>query len=329
LNCCITDDQKLWCSSFSIIGNFSGFVFEMQKKRRTVLKKKRQKEKSTREKQILFLGVVICICVVLLIRVSVFEKMDSASTGIPVGSPSPSVKETTQSVLVTEQPKESQDPSEDRKNSMEQVYSYLQGPKSWEKGLDWSGEWGVSFMDGDSFGGFGCGFCCLANVYSTLTDYRCSPVDMYRYAKKHTGYCGGMAIAWGYMRRTLTSVGFDCHVEKKPQTYQEFAEDIADSDCSIVLVSSNDSAVYWKDTSGHYVTVFAYDRSSDKVFLTDSGDPQHNRQWVSLKKIYRSLKTASSWQYIVVKGYQASKDHWKHKSTSGAWNRPSYLENDI
>ena len=50
-----------------------------------------------------------------------------------------------------------------------QIYTYLQGPKSWNQGIDWSGEWGESYMDGGSFGGFGCGLCCMANIYSSLT----------------------------------------------------------------------------------------------------------------------------------------------------------------
>lgn len=214
---------------------------------------------------------------------------------------------------------------EERREDTSGIYTYLQGPKSWKRGIDWSGEWGDSYMDGSYFGGFGCGLCCVANIYSTLSDYRCSPVDAYRYAKKHTGYCGGMAISWGYMRRTLTSQGFDCHVANKPDTYEEFEREMRDSLCSIVLVSSSDSKVYWKDTPGHYVTVFRYDEEREKIFLADSGDPEHNRSWVGLKKIYKSLKTESPWQYLVVSGYEKNKDSWRHKGTSGTWNPPDYL----
>ena len=184
-----------------------------------------------------------------------------------------------------------------------QIYTYLQGPKSWNQGIDWSGEWGESYMDGGSFGGFGCGLCCMANIYSSLTPYQCSPVDMYRYAKKHTGYGGGMAIDWGYIRRGLTSLGLHCHVERKQETYHEFRENIRKSKCAIVLVSSANSTVHWKNTPGHYVTIFEFQEKTDKVFLADSGDPDHNRRWIHLKKVYRSLKTASNWQYLVVSGY--------------------------
>lgn len=207
-----------------------------------------------------------------------------------------------------------------------QIYTYLQGPKSWNQGIDWSGEWGESYMDGGSFGGFGCGLCCMANIYSSLTPYQCSPVDMYRYVKKQTGYGGGMAIDWGYIRRGLTSLGLHCHVERKQETYQEFRENIRKSKCAIVLVSSANSTVHWKNTPGHYVTIFEFQEKTDKVFLADSGDPDHNRRWIHLKKVYRSLKTASNWQYLVVSGYDKQKDHWHHKKANGTWNRPSYLK---
>lgn len=208
------------------------------------------------------------------------------------------------------------------KNPTEDVYTFLQGPKSWSERRTWSGEWGEAYMDGGSFGGFGCGLCCMANIYSTLSKYRSSPVDMYRYAKKKTFYGGGGAIDWGYMRQTLTSLGMDCKVRKKPSDYQTFQKAVAGSKCCIVLVSSYNSECYWKDTPGHYVTIFLYNTKTDKVFLADSGDPDHNRHWVSLKKIYRSLKTSSNYQYLRVKGYDKSRDSWKHKRAGGNWVTP-------
>lgn len=39
------------------------------------------------------------------------------------------------------------------------IYTYLQGPKSWKERREWSGKWGKTFYDGQSFGAFGCGFC--------------------------------------------------------------------------------------------------------------------------------------------------------------------------
>lgn len=211
-------------------------------------------------------------------------------------------------------------------NPEEEIYTYLQGPKSWAGGIEWSGEWGEAYADGGYFGSFGCGLCCLANVYSSQTEYQCSPMDMYGYAKKSTYYSGGMAIDWGYMRRTLTSLGFDCRVEKKPPTYEQFVEDIAEAECSIVLVSSANSQVYWQNTPGHYVTIFLYDAEREKVFLADSGDPEHNRQWIKLRKIYKSLKTSSSWQYLSVGTYDETKDQWKHKKINGNWVAPEKFQ---
>ena len=200
-----------------------------------------------------------------------------------------------------------------------EIYTFLQGPKSWGKRLKWSGEWGVNFYDGGSFGGFGCGLCCIANVYSSLTKYQCTPLDAYRYAKRKTDYQVGGAIGWGHMRQSLTSLGFDCGVAKKPDSYEAFRADIAEGQSAIVLVSGADSKCYWKDTPGHYVTIFLYDGENEKVFLADSGDPEHNGHRVSLRKIYKSLKTASAWQYLLVKGYDEKEDQWKHKKAEGNW----------
>ena len=87
----------------------------------------------------------------------------------------------------------------------------------------------------------------------------------------------------------------------------------------IPLISSDESKVYWKDMPGHYVSIFLYNAQTDKAFLADSGVPEHNRQWVSLDKIYKSLKTKSSWQILRINDYQEQNDTWKHKSAGGTW----------
>ena len=202
------------------------------------------------------------------------------------------------------------------------VYTFLQGPKSWGKRLTWSGKWAETYYDGGKFGAFGCGFCCMANIYSSQTTYEASPVDIYKYTKRNTIYGGGGAVAWEYMESAMQSLGFEVSLRRKPTSYRQFQKMIASNDSAIVLVSSSNSACYWKNTPGHYVTVFLYDKQKDAVFLGDSGDPKHNRQWVALKKIYRSLKTESDYQVMTVTGYQASKDSWKHKKASGTWIRP-------
>lgn len=199
----------------------------------------------------------------------------------------------------------------------ERIATFLQGPKSWKSRLDWSGEWGEGYYDGGSFGGFGCGLCCMANIYNTFTEYECSPIDIYEYAKKTSGYEGGGAIDWGYMKETLKSLGFTSDVWRKPKNYEKFQQMVKESMACIVVVSSYDSECYWKDTPGHYVTLFAYDEASDKIFLGDSGDPTHNRHWVALKKVYKSLKTSNNWQYLAVTAYEEKKDRWKHRGFGG------------
>lgn len=202
------------------------------------------------------------------------------------------------------------------------VYTFLQGPKSWKRRLTWSGKWGKTMYDGSSFGAFGCGFCCMANIYCTQTEHRASPVDVYQYSKKHTEYGGGGAIAWEYMRSIMRRLGFQAELMTKPKSYETFQKQMTENETAIVLVSSNNSTCYWKDTPGHYVTIFLYDAQKDKVFLADSGDPEHNRHWISLKKIYRSLKTESDYQFMTVGDYQESSDQWKHKSAKGTWVKP-------
>lgn len=204
-------------------------------------------------------------------------------------------------------------------NPEDAVFTFLQGPKSWKENRKWSGKWGEQFMDGGSFGGFGCGLCCMANIYSTLTEYKSSPIDMYDRAKKETFYSGGGAISWEQMRKVMGTIGFEVQLGEKPSTYKRFREIVKKGQAMLVLVSSSNSNAYWKNTPGHYVTIFLYDESTDKVFLADSGDPEHNRSWVPLKTIYKSLKTSSDFQYLAVNSYKASKDTWKHKKINGTW----------
>lgn len=211
------------------------------------------------------------------------------------------------------------------KNIEEDIFTYLQGPKSWSQRLDWSGSWSSEFYDGSSFGAFGCGLCCLANVYSTVSNFCCTPVDIYRFAKRNTEYGGGGAIAWEYMDSILANLGIESNLRRKPDSYNDFKKQISESSCSIVLVSSDASKCYWTNTPGHYVTIFLYNKKNDTVFLADSGDPSHNRHWVELRKIYKSLKNTSEWQYLCVGNYNKKNDKWKHKALNGEWVKPSYI----
>lgn len=202
-------------------------------------------------------------------------------------------------------------------NPTTKIATFLQGPKSWKKRLNWTGQWGGEYYDGGMFGSFGCGLCCMANIYTTFSGHQCSPIDMYQYAKKVTEYGGGGAIDWGYIKETLRMTGFTSDVWRKPKNYADFQKMVKDAFACIVLVSSYNSDCYWKNTAGHYVTIFQYDEKSDKIFLADSGNPNHNRHWVELKKIYKSLKTSNKWQYLTVTAFDAGKDKWKHKGFGG------------
>ena len=105
------------------------------------------------------------------------------------------------------------------------VYTFLQGPKSWTEGRAWSGEWSNQYVRGNYFGNFGCGLCCMANIYCTLTEYTCSPWDMYEYARQVSGYAPSRkigAIGWADMKVTLRKSGFDCTLNTKPESYEQF-----------------------------------------------------------------------------------------------------------
>ncbi len=203
----------------------------------------------------------------------------------------------------------------------DQVYSYFQGPKAWKKKMSWSGYWGKKMIDGQFFGAYGCGACCMANIYSTFSPYRCTPVDVYQYTKKITEYGGGGAIEWKYLSQTLHDIGFQNELAAKPGTYEEFRQDISKLPCAMVLVTSYEKNSFWGATPGHYVTIFNYDERTGKVFLADSGTIEHNRRWVPLKSIYQSLKTVSKYQYIRVSNYQEDLNQWKHKKAGGEWIR--------
>ena len=91
----------------------------------------------------------------------------------------------------------------------EDIYTFLQGPKSWSEGISWSGEWATFDINGNPFGGFGCGLCCLANIYNTLTRYEVSPWDMCEYAMTVTDYGPtGESGAIGFKELLMMVSGF-------------------------------------------------------------------------------------------------------------------------
>lgn len=205
------------------------------------------------------------------------------------------------------------------------IYSFFQGPRAWEKQIPWSGSWANLTLEGNKFGSFGCGLCCLANVYSTLSDYTCSPVDIYHYAVEVSTYnpsTGMGAIDWPAMKETLAVCGISSEIKKKPENYADFQNDIAISTGTIALVSSNNSNEYWTHTPGHYITLWNYNAEDDTVFLTDSGNITHNRQRIKLDIVFRSLKESNNFQYMTTSGYNDEINHWKWDKISEEWIEP-------
>lgn len=205
------------------------------------------------------------------------------------------------------------------------IYSFFQTPHAWWQGKSWSGEWGEWEYAGKSFGNFGCGMCCMANVYDTLSPYEVSPWDMFEYAQVASSYSpssAGTAISWDEIKSTLKSCGFDCELYYKPGSYEAFQQQIRECQSAIVLVSSVNDNTYWETTKGHYVTIWLYDEETDTVFLSDSGKIARNRQRIPLRYVYNALKTASNYQYMTIYDYIEENNQWKANGITEKWIRP-------
>ncbi len=205
------------------------------------------------------------------------------------------------------------------------IFSYSQGPKAWEAKRVWSGSWAEMTLDGNKFGSFGCGLCCLANIYSTLSGHVCSPIDMYDHAKEVSNYTpsyGYGAIDWNAMQSTILSCGFSSSLEKKPLKYKKFKHTVANIPCAVVLVSSYYNDTFWKNTPGHYVTIWNYSSEDDTVFLSDSGDPNRNRQRIPLRYIYDALKESSNYQLLCIHSYSEDENQWGWDEISDEWIAP-------
>ncbi len=206
-----------------------------------------------------------------------------------------------------------------------EVYTFLQGPRSWEERVAWSGEWCFFGVKGNSFGNFGCGLCCMANIYDTLSPYEVSPWGMCEYAMSVSGYAPKKkvgAIDWGNMKEVLKKCGIACDVYYKPDTYEMFQQQMAEAKSAVVLVCSANDDTYWKDTSGHYVNIWLYNKEDDTVFLAEPGSPTNNRTRIPLRYVYDALKTTSKFQYLLVDEYQEENNQWKADGIDENWNRP-------
>ena len=240
----------------------------------------------------------------------------------------PQTEPVTEAAAVQTETEETQ--TEDPALHMEDgVYTFLQGPVAWESKAHWSGIWCESELDGGLFSVFGCGLCDLAGIYSTLTPYECSPLDMYALARKVSDYSPGYdagAIDWPYMVETLSKVGIGSTLRKKDRRYEAFQKAVAESLGAVILVSSDDDDTYWEDTPGHYVNIWHYNPETDQVFLGDSGNPGHNRQWIPLRYLYDAMASNSAWQYMVVTSYDEEKNTWKYSGIHEKWTRPPYYK---
>ena len=228
----------------------------------------------------------------------------------------------------TEAPAETESETEkDDTLTEEDIYTFLQGPKAWKSRTDWSGTWNSVVYADQEFSVFGCGLCVMANIYSTLTPYDCSPLDMLDFAEEVTDYhpvSGFGAIDWRYMMQTLKATGIHSVLRKKDKTYEKFRDAIAGGLTAVVLVSSGNDDTYWHDVEGHYVNIWLYDSEDDTVFLADSGNPEHNRQRIPLKYIYDALKTADKYQYLLVRSADPEANNWKHDGINIRWKKPRY-----
>ena len=256
---------------------------------------------------------IICIGAIIVLKAQQSKKTGYLEHNISVPTLSP-----TQSEYINDSTALPED----------QIYSFLQGPKSWEHAYTWSGAWAEAEMKGNKFGSFGCGLCAMANIYSTLSTKVCSPVDMYQYAKEVSDYhpsYGAGAIDWTAMQQTLEYCGFSSTLHNKPEKLKTFIQDAKKARCTLVLVSSYYSDKFWKNTPGHYVLIWNYNPKEHTVFLTDSGSPERNRSVIPIKYVFTSLKESSSYQYMTIDSYDEQANQWNWDTITETWHAPSYF----
>jgi hypothetical protein len=265
---------------------------------------------------------------------SIAQKDDSTTSKEPIGD----VTEDNTSEVVTEEvageeitedtqleEAVTEEPLTENTSKEDGIYSFFQRKEAWYQGVAWSGEWSTFEYQGKVFSDFGCGLCCMANIYNTLSPYEVSPKDMFFHAINVSGYApssAGAAISWGNMRSTLKNCGIICELYNKPSSYKEFQYTISQCTSAIVLVSSVYDNTYWTTTKGHYVSIWNYDKDSDTVFLADPGKISRNRQRIPLRYVYDALKLSSDYQFLVITEYVEADNAWKGNGIKEQWNRP-------
>lgn len=199
-------------------------------------------------------------------------------------------------------------PSDRRETAEEKtIYSYVQVPENYSRDNRWTGSWVTEEYAGQEFMSFGCGICCLTNIYDTLAVYdesdTVTPDEMMVIAEENTGYHpinGRGAISWEHMQRLCEHFGLSATVCRKSSAYEDFKDDVSSSDATTVLVCKDDDDKLWFYTNGHYVTLWLYDDRTGTVFVSDSSG-LFNRQRVKLEDVYKALKSRSDAQYMCVK----------------------------
>ena len=290
----------------------------------------------TRRILLIVLVSILLVVTILFMCLLIFDKdlepvlsklrETEAVTEVVAETEAPQTEAATEAEPVTEiqTEAETEDPLIAQMNS---IYTFSQGPVAWERKTPYSGEWCEYEREGGRFSVFGCGLCALANIYSSLTPYECSPVAMYRYAMQASDYSpswGYGAIDWPYMGQTLRSLGFKVSFRKKDLNYETFRRAYRNSLTAIVLVSSEEDDTYWQDTPGHYVNPWLYDEERDMVFLGDSGNPDHNRSWVPLRYLYDAMAHDSSYQYMLVRSYDEDRNTWKYSGIEEKCTFPAF-----
>ena len=276
-------------------------------------KKKHRQHESISYYAFRFLLVLLLIIGIAILIKSV-NKWDFSNQG---GPPADSVTPTPEATPVPENPFADLTDSD--------VYTFLQGPVAWNSKTPWSGSWCEEVLAGQRFSVFCCGHCCMANIYSTLTTFDCSPVDMFDLAKETTDYAPNSeygAIAWEYMQQALQTTGIYSTLREKDETYEEFQQSMKDGVTAICNVNSGDDNTYWQDVTGHYVNIWLYNSEDDTVFLADSGNPGHNRQRIPLRYVYDALKTSDVYQYMLVESVDPDGNTWGHNGIDWDWNPP-------
>ncbi len=124
------------------------------------------------------------------------------------------------------------------------------------------------------------------------------------------------------MQEVLRFCGVSSYLFHKPASYEEFQKQMEVMKSAVVLVSSKEDDSYWKDTPGHYVNIWMYQKEDDTVFLAEPGSPENNRSRIPLRYVYDALKTASSFQYLAVDEYQEDNNQWKADGIDEVWNSP-------